>query len=50
VLQKDGRGYEIGFTSDPNFRGYMDGLNVMFMNAVFRAPAHVGNGGGFGEE
>ncbi len=50
VLQRDGRGYEIGFTADPNFRAYMDGLNVLFLNAVFRAPAHVGGGGGFGEE
>lgn len=50
VLQRDGRGFEIGFTADPNFRAYMDGLNVLFLNAVFRAPAHAGSGGGFGEE
>jgi hypothetical protein len=40
----------IGFTSDPNFRAYLDGLNVLFMNAVFRGASHSGIGGGFGEE
>ena len=47
VTQRDGRGNEIGFTADPNYRGYMDGLNLLFINAVFRGPAHTG--GGFGE-
>ena len=46
VTQRDGRGNEIGFTADPNYRGYMDGLNLLFLNAVFRGPAHTG--GGFG--
>ena len=41
VLQRDGRGFEIGFTADPNYRAYMDGLNVLFANALFRAPAHA---------
>ena len=40
VVQKNGRGSVIGFTEDPNFRGYMDGLNLLFLNAVFRGPAH----------
>ena len=40
VQQKDGRGNVIGFTSDPNYRAYMDGLNLVFLNAVFRGPAH----------
>lgn len=48
IYQHEGRGNVIGFTSDPNFRAYLDGLNVLFLNAVFRGPAHVG-GGGFGE-
>jgi len=47
VVQRDGRGNEIGFTSDPNYRDYMDGLNILFLNAVFRGAAHSG-GGGFG--
>ena len=40
--QRTGRGLAIGFTADPNFRAYMDGLNILFLNAVFRAPAHAG--------
>jgi hypothetical protein len=51
VVQRDGRGNEIGFTADPNYRGYMDGLNLLFINAVFRGAAHGGGaGGGGGEE
>ena len=50
VMQRDGRGYEIAFTADPNFRAYMDGLNILFLNAVFRTPAHVGGSAGFAEE
>jgi hypothetical protein len=50
VIQRDGRGWVIGFTTDPNFRAYMDGLNVLFFNAVFRGPGHVGTGPQFGEE
>ena len=46
VIESDGRGYEIAFTADPNFRAYMDGLNILFLNAVFRAPAHALSGGG----
>jgi len=41
VVQRSGRGNVIGFTEDPNFRGYMDGLNLLFLNAVFRGPAHA---------
>ncbi|WP_321474004.1 M14 family zinc carboxypeptidase [uncultured Paludibaculum sp.] len=36
TMQGEGRGMIVGFTSDPNFRAYMDGLNVAFLNAVFR--------------
>lgn len=45
VVQKEGRGCVIGFTADPNFRAYLDGLNVLFLNAVFRGPAHARIGG-----
>jgi hypothetical protein len=48
IVQRDGRGNEIGFTADPNYRGYMDGLNLLFLNAVFRGAAHSGGGGGGG--
>lgn len=40
MVQREGRGHVIGFTNDPNFRGYMDGLNLFFLNAVFRGVAH----------
>jgi len=41
VAQRNGQGYVIGFTQDPNVRAYLDGLNVIFMNAIFRASAHA---------
>ncbi len=50
VLQRQGRGYVVGFTADPAFRASMDGLNVLLVNAVFRTPGHAGTGGGSGEE
>jgi hypothetical protein len=50
VLERQGRGNVIGFTADPNYRGYMDGLNLMFLNALFRGPAHVSGFGGGGAE
>jgi hypothetical protein len=50
VTQREGRGYTIGFTADPNYRGYMDGLNLLFINAVFRGPAHTGGFAGGGQE
>lgn len=40
MVSTQGRGVVIGFASDPNFRAYLDGLNVLFLNAVFRGPAH----------
>jgi hypothetical protein len=42
IVQSEGRGHIIGFTSDPNYRAYLDGMNVLFLNAVFRGPAHAG--------
>lgn len=39
AVQNEGRGSVVAFTADPNFRAYMDGLNVLFLNAVFRGPA-----------
>jgi hypothetical protein len=41
MIQPTGRGFVIGFTQDPNFRAYLDGLNLIFMNAIFRASAHA---------
>jgi hypothetical protein len=41
VVENHGRGVVVGFTADPNFRAYLDGLNVLFLNAVFRGPARA---------
>jgi hypothetical protein len=41
VVQPHARGFVIGFTADPNYRAYMDGMNTLFLNAVFRGPAHA---------
>jgi len=41
VVQPSGRGFVIGFTQDPTIRAYLDGLNVIFMNAIFRGSAHA---------
>ena len=35
------RGIVIGFAADPSFRGYLDGLDVLVANAVFRGAAHA---------
>jgi hypothetical protein len=41
MVAREGRGLVIAFTADPNFRAYLDGLNLLFMNAVLRGPAHT---------
>ncbi|MEW5978073.1 MAG: M14 metallopeptidase family protein [Acidobacteriota bacterium] len=41
IVQPQGRGMVIAFTADPTFRAYMEGLNLLFLNAVFRGPAHT---------
>ncbi len=40
VTEGSGRGQVIGFTQDPTVRAYLDGLNVILMNAIFRGSAH----------
>lgn len=40
MVERQGLGHVIGFTFDPNFRAYLDGMNVLFLNAVFRGPAY----------
>jgi len=45
TLQNVGRGAVVGFTADPNYRAYMDGLNIVFLNAVFRHPDTPARGG-----
>ena len=41
IVQPQGRGVVVGFTAEPNYRGYLDGMNILFLNAVFRGPAHA---------
>lgn len=41
IVQPNRKGYVIGFTQDPNVRAYLDGLNIIFMNAIFRGSAHA---------
>ena len=41
VAEPKGNGYVVAFTQDPNVRAYLDGLNVIFMNAIFRGSAHA---------
>lgn len=41
VVEPSGRGMVIGFTADPNYRASLDGMNILFLNAVFRGPAHA---------
>jgi len=41
VTSTSGRGLVVGFTEDPSFRAMLDGMNVLFLNAVFRGPAHA---------
>ena len=41
VAQANGKGHVIGFTQDPTVRAYLDGLNIIFMNAILRGSAHA---------
>ncbi len=44
VSARSGRGVVVAFTTDPNYRAYVDGLNLFLLNAVFRGPAHARGG------
>ncbi|HVR29230.1 MAG TPA: M14 family metallopeptidase [Thermoanaerobaculia bacterium] len=41
VIEPLGRGFVIGFTADPTLRGFLAGCDLLLLNAVVRAPAHV---------
>lgn len=41
MVASEGRGIVVGFAVDPNFRGYLDEMNVLFLNAIFRGVAHA---------
>lgn len=40
MVQPHGRGYVVAFAEDPNYRAFCDGLNLLFLNAIFFGPAH----------
>lgn len=35
-----GRGHLVAFAEDPGYRAFLDGLNVMLLNAIFLSPGH----------
>ena len=41
VSEEQGAGQVIAFTQDPTVRAYLDGLNVILINAIFRGAAHA---------
>ncbi|MFT2089922.1 M14 family zinc carboxypeptidase [Paraglaciecola sp. 2405UD69-4] len=41
IIQPQGNGMVIGYTQEPTTRAYLDGLNVMLANTIFRAAAHA---------
>jgi hypothetical protein len=41
MYQAHGGGHAVAFAEDPNYRAFMDGLNLLFLNAVFFGPAHA---------
>jgi len=43
ITARSGRGVVVAFTANPNYRAALDGLNLLFLNAVFRGPAHAGS-------
>jgi hypothetical protein len=36
-----GRGQVVAFTQDVTMRAFLEGLKPLFLNAVFRGPAHT---------
>jgi zinc carboxypeptidase len=41
MVQSQGRGQLIAFTQDPAARGFLRGMDVLFLNAIFRGAAHA---------
>jgi len=41
IHQPMGRGMIVAFTQEPTSRAYLEGLNVLLMNSIFRAAAHA---------
>lgn len=41
MWQPQQRGMVISYTQEPAYRAYMDGLNLLLLNSIFKAPAHA---------
>jgi hypothetical protein len=41
MIEPADRGFVIGFTQDPTQRAYLDGLQILLANSVFRGSAHA---------
>ncbi|WP_290620925.1 MULTISPECIES: M14 family metallopeptidase [unclassified Arsukibacterium] len=41
MVQAVGRGQVVSFTQEPNFRAYVDGMHLLYINAIFRGAAHA---------
>ncbi|KKO44103.1 peptidase M14 [Arsukibacterium ikkense] len=41
MVQAVGRGQVVSFSQEPNFRAYVDGMHLLYINAVFRGAAHA---------
>tara|TARA_R110000868_G_scaffold188581_3_gene431375 strand:- start:3719 stop:6412 length:2694 start_codon:yes stop_codon:yes gene_type:complete len=41
IHQPSGKGMIVAFTQEPTSRAYLDGLNVLLMNSIFRTAAHA---------
>ncbi|MDO6488627.1 M14 family metallopeptidase [Colwellia sp. 6_MG-2023] len=44
VHQPQGKGMVIGFTQSPTYRAYLEGMNLLLTNTIFRAAAHAKSG------
>ncbi len=40
IAQPRGQGHVIAFVEDPNFRAFMEGTQLLFINAILLGPAH----------
>jgi len=41
MWQPRGKGMVISFAQEPTYRAYLDGLNIVLMNAIFAGAAHA---------
>ncbi|MDX1538332.1 M14 family metallopeptidase [Arsukibacterium sp.] len=41
MVQAVGKGQVVSFTQEPNFRAYVDGMHLLYINAIFRGAAHA---------